>query len=151
MSTTQQEEVEWIEYRDSFRQIAESSGIPLQNFFDLRGNHDKYGVPLRSSLDYHSKYSISAAMNRSSLVQSVTVQVCVPQPTVTPHYSFSLQLSPLLWISIENFLFQHLGRHWTNFFPFIARFGNNEIVSRIFIFFACKRSHLKSICRRKED
>lgn len=74
MATTQQEEVEWIEYRDSFQHIAESSGIPLQNFFDLRGNHDKYGVPLLSSLDYHSKYSISAAMNRSSLVQSVTVQ-----------------------------------------------------------------------------
>ncbi|KAG0554421.1 hypothetical protein KC19_12G090300 [Ceratodon purpureus] len=74
MTTTQQEEVEWIEYRDSFQKVADESGIPLKKFYDLRGNHDKYGVPLQSPLDYHSKYSISAAMNRSGLLQNVTVQ-----------------------------------------------------------------------------
>lgn len=80
MKTTQQEEVEWMEYNKSFREIANESGIPLQNFFDLRGNHDKYGVPLQSPLDYYSKYSITAAMNRSgSLVQSVTIQVWILQ------------------------------------------------------------------------
>lgn len=71
---TEQEEEEWIEYRDSFLQIAKESGISIHNFFDMRGNHDKYGVPLDSSLDYDSKYSISAVLNRTSLVQSVTVQ-----------------------------------------------------------------------------
>lgn len=74
-TATRQDETEWIEYRDSFQKVADDSGIPLKNFYDLRGNHDKYGVPLMSTLDYHSKYSISASLNRSSLVQSVTVMV----------------------------------------------------------------------------
>lgn len=72
--STQQEEVEWIEYRDSLHKVADESGIPLKYFYDIRGNHDKYGVPPLSSLDYFPKYSISAAMNRTSLLQSVTVK-----------------------------------------------------------------------------
>lgn len=69
-----QYEEEWIEYRDSLQKVVDESGIPLRRFNDLRGNHDKYGVPPSSKLDYFSKYSISAALNRSSLVQSVTVE-----------------------------------------------------------------------------
>lgn len=75
MHTAQQFESEWIDYHNSFQEIATESGIPLKQFFDLRGNHDKYGVPLHSPLDYYSKYSISAAFNRTSLVQSVIVKV----------------------------------------------------------------------------
>ena len=74
-TATRQDEDEWIEYRDSFQKVVDDSGIPQKKFYDLRGNHDKYGVPLNSPLDYHSTYSISARMNRTSLVQSVTVKV----------------------------------------------------------------------------
>lgn len=55
--------------------VADDSGIPLERFYDLRGNHDKYGVPPSSTLNYFSKYSISAAFNRNRLVQSATVEV----------------------------------------------------------------------------
>jgi hypothetical protein len=60
-----------------YEEVVDDSGIPLNRFTDMRGNHDKYGVPPSSTLDYFPKYSISAALNRSnSLVQSITVEVC---------------------------------------------------------------------------
>lgn len=74
-TASQQYEEEWIEYRDSLQKVVDDSSIPLRRFNDVRGNHDRYGVPPSSNLDYYSKYSISAALNRSSLVQSVTVEV----------------------------------------------------------------------------
>ncbi|KAG0554862.1 hypothetical protein KC19_12G126000 [Ceratodon purpureus] len=71
---SRQYEDEWIEYQSSIQKVVDDSGIPLNRFNDLRGNHDSYGVPPSSMLDYFSKYSISAALNRSSRVQSVTVE-----------------------------------------------------------------------------
>ncbi|XP_024361562.1 putative metallophosphoesterase At3g03305 [Physcomitrium patens] len=73
-SASGQDEGEWVEYRDSMAKVADDSGIPLERFYDLRGNHDKYGVPPSSTLNYFSKYSISAAFNRNRLVQSATVE-----------------------------------------------------------------------------
>ncbi len=74
-TATRQDEAEWIEYWDSFQQIADDSGLPIDSFFDMRGNHDKYGVPLFSPLEYFSKYSISGHLNRSNLVQNITILV----------------------------------------------------------------------------
>ncbi|KAL2635657.1 hypothetical protein R1flu_007136 [Riccia fluitans] len=73
-TSTQQYEEEWIAYRDFIDLMVNESGIPLSRFYDLRGNHDKYGVPFaKSSLDYYSRYSCNARMGRTSLVQSATL------------------------------------------------------------------------------
>ncbi|BBN11266.1 hypothetical protein MPTK1_5g10440 [Marchantia polymorpha subsp. ruderalis] len=73
-TSTQQYEEEWIAYRDSIDLMIKESGLNLEQFYDLRGNHDKYGVPLaKSSLDFYSQYSCNARMKRTSLVQSVTL------------------------------------------------------------------------------
>ena len=74
-TASRQDEDEWIEYRSSMQKVVEDSCIPLNRFNDLPGNHDRYGVPPSSRLNYFSRYSISAVLNRSSLVQSVTVEV----------------------------------------------------------------------------
>ncbi|KAL3689332.1 hypothetical protein R1sor_015641 [Riccia sorocarpa] len=72
-TSTQQYEEEWMTYRDFIDLMVNQSGIPLSRFYDIRGNHDKYGVPYaKSSLDYYSRYSCNARMGRTSLVQSVT-------------------------------------------------------------------------------
>ncbi|CAM6062583.1 unnamed protein product [Sphagnum tenellum] len=72
-TATRQDEGEWIDYWDSIQKVADGSGLPIERFFDMRGNHDKYGVPLSSSLDYYSAYSVNGHLNRTNLVQSITV------------------------------------------------------------------------------
>ncbi|CAM6101049.1 unnamed protein product [Calypogeia fissa] len=73
-STTQQYEEDWIAYERGINAIRKESGIELTSFYDLRGNHDKYGVPYaNSSLDYYSRYSCNARQNRTGLVQSITL------------------------------------------------------------------------------
>jgi hypothetical protein len=74
-TATRQDEGEWIDYWDSIQKVADGSGLPIERFFDMRGNHDKYGVPLSSSLDYYSAYSVNGRLNRTNLVQSITVLV----------------------------------------------------------------------------
>eukprot|EP00249_Psilotum_nudum_P012366 c23740_g1_i1 orf=282-2642(-) len=74
LSKMRQDEAEWIAYKDVIDTCIRRSGLPLHAFFDLRGNHDKFGVPeIGGHLDYFSKYSISALMNRTTSVQSVTL------------------------------------------------------------------------------
>lgn len=69
-----QDEAEWVQYSQTMNKVIADSGLPQHAFYDLRGNHDNYGVPeVGGALDYFSKYSISATMNRTSTVQSVTV------------------------------------------------------------------------------
>ncbi|EFJ08383.1 hypothetical protein SELMODRAFT_448077 [Selaginella moellendorffii] len=45
------------------KHVSKESRLPQSVFFDLRGNHDRVGVPNRE-LDFFSWYSISADMNR---------------------------------------------------------------------------------------
>mgnify|MGYP006973974115 FL=1 len=72
----QQDELEWIQYRDTMDWVITKSGLPENVFFDVRGNHDKFGVPkVGSQVDYFSKYSISARLNRTATVQSITLKV----------------------------------------------------------------------------
>eukprot|EP01018_Ginkgo_biloba_P006019 Gb_41602 [translate_table: standard] len=75
-TTTRQDESEWIEYQKSMDTIIKESGIEKRAFFDVRGNHDKYGVPYVGSYwDFFSQYSISAQLNRTSTIQSITLMV----------------------------------------------------------------------------
>ncbi|KAI5064264.1 hypothetical protein GOP47_0020934 [Adiantum capillus-veneris] len=70
-----QDESEWTQYKEAVDWVVSKSGLPARIFFDLRGNHDKFGVPeVGGSLDFFSKYSITAQQNRSSSVQSITLQ-----------------------------------------------------------------------------
>lgn len=57
------------------RDVIKRSGLKINNFFDLRGNHDTYGGSIGGSFDFYSKYSINAQLRRSGLVNSVRVEV----------------------------------------------------------------------------
>ena len=59
-----QDDLEWIQYKDPMDWVITKSGLLENVFFDVRGNHDKFGVPkVGSQVDYFSKYSISAHLN----------------------------------------------------------------------------------------
>ncbi|MCO5614670.1 hypothetical protein L7F22_068954 [Adiantum nelumboides] len=74
LTSRRQDEKEWIQYRQAVRKVITTSGLPAYAFYDLRGNHDKFGVPtVGSRLDYFSKYSVSSLSNRST-VQSITLK-----------------------------------------------------------------------------
>ncbi|KAL0551824.1 hypothetical protein IC582_010913 [Cucumis melo] len=68
-------EEEWIEYQNVMEEVITQSGLDKSIFFDLRGNHDKFGVPtVGGSFDYFSNYSISGQLGRNANVYSVTLQ-----------------------------------------------------------------------------
>ena len=69
-------EEEWMEYQNVMEEVITRSGLDRSIFFDLRGNHDKFGVPsVGGSFDYFSNYSISGKLGRNANVFSVTAQV----------------------------------------------------------------------------
>lgn len=71
-----QDEAEWVEYEKVMQDVIEKSGLNKDIFYDLRGNHDAFGVPSIGSLfDFFSKHSINGQLGRSGQVNSVTVQV----------------------------------------------------------------------------
>ncbi|KAK3166207.1 hypothetical protein QOZ80_1AG0042780 [Eleusine coracana subsp. coracana] len=73
--TMKQNEVEWIEYENTIKDIIEISQLPVRTFYDLRGNHDSFGVPLSGgSYDFYQKYSINAKLRRQGRVQSITLE-----------------------------------------------------------------------------
>ncbi|CAN6485429.1 unnamed protein product [Victoria cruziana] len=73
--TMKQDEREWVEYDRVMNEVITNSSLPREIFYDLRGNHDNFGVPiLGGKYDLFKKYSISAGLNRSAKVQSVTLQ-----------------------------------------------------------------------------
>lgn len=73
--TMKQNEEEWIEYQKVMEDVTTRSGLDKSIFYDLRGNHDNFGVPvLGGSLDFFSKYSISGQLGRRGSVNSVTLQ-----------------------------------------------------------------------------
>lgn len=72
-----QNEEEWIEYQKVMQDVVERSGLDQKIFYDIRGNHDNFGVPeIGGSLDFFSRYSISGRLQRGGKVTSVTIQVC---------------------------------------------------------------------------
>jgi len=71
-----QNEDEWVEYRNVMDGVIERSGLHKSLFFDLRGNHDSFGVPVvGGSFDFFSKYSINGQLGRNRSVNSVTLEV----------------------------------------------------------------------------
>ncbi|KAH0994459.1 hypothetical protein GBA52_018323 [Prunus armeniaca] len=66
---------EWVEYQNVMEGVIKRSGLDRSIFFDLRGNHDNFGVPvLGGSFDFFSKYSINGQLGRTGNVNSVTLQ-----------------------------------------------------------------------------
>ncbi|KAL6646432.1 hypothetical protein ACP70R_018040 [Stipagrostis hirtigluma subsp. patula] len=73
--SSRQEKVEWIEYENVINDIADRSGLNKEVFYDLRGNHDSYGVPeVGGMLDFYRNHSINARLGRTGMVQSITLQ-----------------------------------------------------------------------------
>lgn len=73
-----QDEEEWLEYQKVLEDVTKRSGLKKNMFYDLRGNHDAFGVPaFGGKFDFYSKYSINGQLKRSGLVNSVTIQVSV--------------------------------------------------------------------------
>lgn len=71
-----QNEEEWVEYKNVMDAVIETSGLPKSRFFDLRGNHDSFGVPVvGGSFDFFSKYSINGQLGRNASVNSITLEV----------------------------------------------------------------------------
>ncbi|KAJ6987410.1 hypothetical protein NC653_020615 [Populus alba x Populus x berolinensis] len=70
--TMKQNEVEWIEYRNAMEDVARRSGLDKRIFYDLRGNHDNFGIG--GSSDFFSNYSINGQFGRKGNLNSVTVE-----------------------------------------------------------------------------
>lgn len=71
-----QNEQEWVEYRDVMEDVVKKSGLDKSIFYDLRGNHDNFGVPaVGGTFDFFSNYSLNAQAGRTGHVNSVTLQV----------------------------------------------------------------------------
>ncbi|XLU54847.1 hypothetical protein S245_049495 [Arachis hypogaea] len=74
--TMKQNEDEWMEYKTVMDSVIQKSGIDKSLFFDLRGNHDNFGVPdVGGSFDFFSKLSINGQLGRTGSVNSVTHEV----------------------------------------------------------------------------
>ena len=55
--------------------VVKWSELDKNIFYDLRGNHDNFGVSVvGGSFDFFSKYSINGQLGRSGKVNSVTLQ-----------------------------------------------------------------------------
>ncbi|KAJ0080148.1 hypothetical protein Patl1_23965 [Pistacia atlantica] len=64
-----------MEYQKVMEDVITRSGLDKSIYYDLRGNHDNFGVPVvDGALDYYSKYSINAQLGRRKNVNSVTIQ-----------------------------------------------------------------------------
>lgn len=85
-----QNEDEWLEYHNVMEDVIKRSRLDKTLFFDLRGNHDNFGVPqLGGSFDFFSKYSISGQLGRRRNVNSVTLQVLFFSLSDFQTFSFS--------------------------------------------------------------
>ena len=74
--TMKEYEAEWMVYKKVMEDVIKRSGLNKNLFYDLRGNHDNFGVPKLGGLfDFYSRYSINIQLGRSGQVNSVTVEV----------------------------------------------------------------------------
>ncbi|XP_074582885.1 putative metallophosphoesterase At3g03305 isoform X2 [Curcuma longa] len=73
-TATRQDLSEWIQYKNSMEAVVNHSGLDKRIIFDIRGNHDKYGVPhVGHPLDFFSVHSVSAQLGRLSTIQSISL------------------------------------------------------------------------------
>uniref|UniRef100_A0A0E0KBI9 Uncharacterized protein n=1 Tax=Oryza punctata TaxID=4537 RepID=A0A0E0KBI9_ORYPU len=74
-TTSRQDEKEWITYKKAIDAIVGRGGIDKSRIFDIRGNHDTYGVPYRGGkLDFFSTYSVNSQLDRLSTISSILLQ-----------------------------------------------------------------------------
>uniref|UniRef100_A0A0E0GK37 Uncharacterized protein n=1 Tax=Oryza nivara TaxID=4536 RepID=A0A0E0GK37_ORYNI len=74
-TTSRQDEREWITYKKAIDAIVGIGGIDKSRIFDIRGNHDTYGVPYRGGkLDFFSTYSVNSQLDRLSTISSIVLQ-----------------------------------------------------------------------------
>ncbi|KAL6644804.1 hypothetical protein ACP70R_016412 [Stipagrostis hirtigluma subsp. patula] len=74
-TTSRQDEYEWITYKKTIDAIVGRGGIDKSRIFDIRGNHDTYGVPYRGGeLDFFSTYSVNSQLERLSIISSILLQ-----------------------------------------------------------------------------
>ncbi|XP_066165212.1 putative metallophosphoesterase At3g03305 isoform X3 [Oryza sativa Japonica Group] len=74
-TTSRQDEREWITYKKAIDAIVGIGGIDKSRIFDIRGNHDTYGVPYRGGkLDFFSTYSVNSQLDRLSTISSILLQ-----------------------------------------------------------------------------
>ncbi|KAK6136233.1 hypothetical protein DH2020_030022 [Rehmannia glutinosa] len=72
---TMKQDEEWIEYEQVMQDVVRRSGLDKSTFYDVRGNHDNFGVPaIGGPFDFFSKYSINEQLQRSGKVNSITIQ-----------------------------------------------------------------------------
>ncbi|KAK4835966.1 hypothetical protein QYF36_016910 [Acer negundo] len=73
--TMKQNEEEWVEYKKVMGDVITRSRLDKSIFYDLRGNHDNFGVPnVGGSLDFFSKYSINGKLGRRGNVNIITIE-----------------------------------------------------------------------------
>ncbi|XP_015695409.1 putative metallophosphoesterase At3g03305 isoform X2 [Oryza brachyantha] len=73
--SSRQEKSEWLEYEELIDEVIGLSGLNKEIFYDLRGNHDSYGVPQVGGMsDFYEKHSINARLGRTGNLQSITLQ-----------------------------------------------------------------------------
>ncbi|XP_047328722.1 putative metallophosphoesterase At3g03305 [Impatiens glandulifera] len=74
--TMKQDEKEWKEYQHTLEDVIKRSGLDENIFYDLKGNHDNFGMPSGgiSSSDFYSKYSINSQLGRTGQVNSFTLE-----------------------------------------------------------------------------
>lgn len=109
--TMKQNKEEWVEYKSVMEDVVNRSRLDKSIFFDLRGNHDNFGVPaVGGSYDFFSKYSINGQLGRSSNVNSITLRVSSPfnvglymYASCTDIIFSSFQLNPELWTMFAAF------------------------------------------------
>ncbi|KAL1803176.1 hypothetical protein ACET3Z_031823 [Daucus carota] len=66
--TMKQDKEEWMEYDQVMEHVVEKSGLDKSIFYDLRGNHDNFGVPaVGGPLDYFSNYSLNGNKEETAL------------------------------------------------------------------------------------
>lgn len=74
--TMKQDEKEWKEYQNTLKHVIERSGLDESIFYDLKGNHDNFGMPSGgvSDSDFYDKYSINSELGRTDQVNAFTLQ-----------------------------------------------------------------------------
>ncbi|KAF5203070.1 Transmembrane protein [Thalictrum thalictroides] len=73
--TMKQDVEEWKEYEKVIEDVVERSGLDKKIFYDLRGNHDKFGVPtVGGPFDFFSVYSVNGQQRRKGNVHSITLE-----------------------------------------------------------------------------
>uniref|UniRef100_A0A0E0Q6K2 Uncharacterized protein n=1 Tax=Oryza rufipogon TaxID=4529 RepID=A0A0E0Q6K2_ORYRU len=80
--SSRQEKSEWLEYEELIDEVVGLSGLNKEIFYDLRGNHDSYGVPeVGGMFDFYEKHSINARLGRTASIGLRSPANVFGQPT----------------------------------------------------------------------